>query len=175
MITATGVPSAAGTIARPRPGALTAKFAGLHDALGGREVGPDLATAPRVIAERDRVGAGRQQILGEARGDPDPVCGVLAVGDADVDLELAAERAQPPLDDVAAGSPDDVPDEENPHLYGRDAGAGCTSIATLSPLSLVCRASAWRSTWAMSATMPIFVLPASPSSPRRASDPARRA
>ena len=146
LITATGLPSAAGTIARPRPGAPAAKFAGLTIAARGLEIRRDLGAAPGVVAERDRIGPGRQQLLGEARGDPDPVSGVLAVDDAEVDSELGAELLEAVLDDFPAGAPDDVPHEENAHSYGSDAGAGCTSIATLSPLSLVCRARAWRST-----------------------------
>jgi hypothetical protein len=58
------------------------------DALGRLEVGADLAAAPDVVAERDRVGTRREQPVGQARRDPGPVGDVLAVDDAEVDAVL---------------------------------------------------------------------------------------
>ena len=69
-----------------------------------------------MVAERDRVRPGREQHLGEPRGDSHPVGDVLAVDDADVDLEPLAEARQQALDRVAAGPADDVADEEDAHL-----------------------------------------------------------
>jgi hypothetical protein len=44
-----------------------------------------------VVAERDRVDAGGQQLLGLFRRDPDPARGVLAVGDDEVRRQLLAQ------------------------------------------------------------------------------------
>ncbi len=68
-----------------------------------------------MVAERDRVRAGGEQPVGQARRDPDPVRDVLAVDDADVDPELLAETGQEAFDRVAAGPADDVADEEDAH------------------------------------------------------------
>jgi hypothetical protein len=46
-----------------------------------------------VVPERDDVGAGREQPLGELRRDADTVGEVLAVRDAEGDAELGPERA----------------------------------------------------------------------------------
>ena len=77
------------------------------------EVGADLRPAEGVVPERDRVGAGREQAVGEAWRDPDPVGGVLAVQHAGVDLELGLERLEPLLDRPASRRADDVRDEED--------------------------------------------------------------
>jgi hypothetical protein len=65
-----------------------------------------------VVAERDRVGPEREELLRELRRQPDPVGGVLAVDDADVDSELLAQRLQPQLERAPTRNPDDVGDEE---------------------------------------------------------------
>jgi hypothetical protein len=55
-----------------------------------------------VVAERERVGPGREQTLREPRGEAPAVGGVLAVDDAEVDCELVAEARQPLPDRAAA-------------------------------------------------------------------------
>jgi hypothetical protein len=65
-----------------------------------------------VVPEREGIGPRREQALGEARRDPSPVGGVLAVHDADVGAELGPQPAQPRLDRLAAGAADDVADEK---------------------------------------------------------------
>ena len=67
------------------------------DAIGGGEVGRDLLAAPGVVAERDRVGAGGEEALGELRRDADAVGDVLAVDDAERGVELGPQgrRAGP--------------------------------------------------------------------------------
>ena len=89
LTTATGVPSRAATTVSPRPGAAAWRLAGRMTRSRRREVRADLLPAPGVVAERDRVGAGGEQPLGEPRRDADAVRDVLAVDDADVDVELA--------------------------------------------------------------------------------------
>jgi hypothetical protein len=43
-----------------------------------------------VVAERDRVGPGGKEAIGQLRRDADPVRDVLAVDDADIRIELVA-------------------------------------------------------------------------------------
>jgi hypothetical protein len=66
-----------------------------------------------VVAERDHVGAGREQPLGEARSDPRAVGHVLAVDDAEADAVLLLQGGQALLDGVSAGGAEDVGDEED--------------------------------------------------------------
>ena len=64
---------------------------------------------PRVIASTPV----REELLGEAWRDPDPVRGVLAVRDTDVDVELVAQVGEARLEGPPPGSSDDVSDEED--------------------------------------------------------------
>ena len=145
---------------------------GRPDHTGGRrEVGGDLLAAPRVVAERDRVGAGGEDPLGELRRDAHAVGDVLPVDDADVGVELRPEIGEAGLERVAAGSADDVRDEED--VQGRDPAAGWTSIETLLPRARACFASAWRSTAATSTTVPSFDEEASTGLPTASEGPAR--
>ena len=82
-------------------------------ALGVGEVRDDLAPPPGVVAEREHVGAGCEQPLGEARGDAGPVGDVLRVDDAEADPELFLQRRQPFLDRRPPGRAEDVRDEED--------------------------------------------------------------
>ena len=95
------------------------------DAIGRLEVRADLGPPERVVAERDRVGAHAEELIGEARRDPDAVRGVLAVHDARVDLELAPYRLQALLERPPARGPHDVGDEEDAQGAGlsHDAAA----------------------------------------------------
>jgi hypothetical protein len=75
--TATGVPSAAGTTARPAPGELDAEVGGTDDPVATPRGRADLCAAPDVVAERERVGSRGEQPLGEARGQAGPVRRIL--------------------------------------------------------------------------------------------------
>jgi hypothetical protein len=89
-----------------------------------------------VVAERDRVGSGREQLVGDLRRDAEPVRGVLAVDDAEVDPELLAQARQPLLDRTTTRAAVDVGDEEE--LQGMaSVAAGCASIETWFPASCV--------------------------------------
>jgi hypothetical protein len=92
--------------------------------------------APDVIAQRDDVGTGRENLVGQLRCEPHPVGGVLAVDDAEVGAELFAQAAEPSLDRSPARRPEDVSYEED--LQG-DASplAARTSMWTCWPLSCV--------------------------------------
>jgi hypothetical protein len=69
-----------------------------------------------VVARRDHVRAGGEELLGELGGQADAVRGVLAVDDAEVDPELVLELGQPVRDGPPAGRPEDVTDEEDLQL-----------------------------------------------------------
>jgi hypothetical protein len=88
-----------------------------------------------VVSERDRVGARREELLREARRQSDAVCGVLAVDNARVDVELFAETLEALLDGPPPGRTEDVGDEEQPQ--GDSVAAGRTSTATWLPASFV--------------------------------------
>jgi hypothetical protein len=66
-----------------------------------------------VVAERDRVGPGRQQPLCQPRRDPGPVGDVLAVDDTEVDVVLLPQPGQALLDRLPARGAEDVGDEED--------------------------------------------------------------
>jgi hypothetical protein len=89
-----------------------------------------------MVAECDDVRAGGEQPVGESRRDPSAVRGVLAVEDAEADLELVAQGSQPLLNQPAAGDAEDVADEEDPQGVPSDA-AGRTSSSTWLPASWV--------------------------------------
>lgn len=82
-----------------------------------------------MIAERDDVGARREQLLGELRRDAGAVGDVLAVDDARVDVELLAQRGEALLDRPAARGAEDVGEKENSQLR-TSAAAGRTSTET---------------------------------------------
>ena len=81
-----------------------------------------------MVAERDRVGPGGEQALGQARRDPGPVGDVLAVDDAEPYVVLLLQARQAFLDRLPAGGAEDVRYEED--LQGSDNVAAWTSIAT---------------------------------------------
>jgi len=89
-----------------------------------------------VVAERDRVGAGGEQDVGELGRDPDAVRDVLAVDDADVGVELVAQAWQPRLDRVPASDAANVGEEKNSQFSTSDA-AGRSVTDTWLPESFV--------------------------------------
>ena len=66
LITATSVPSCRRDERQPLPGRAAEKFAGRITRSLSRQVRHDLAAAPRVVAERDRVDAGREHPVARA-------------------------------------------------------------------------------------------------------------
>jgi hypothetical protein len=89
-----------------------------------------------VVAERDHVGPGSQQGVGELRGDPRSVGDVLAVDDAEVGVELIAQRRQALLQRTSSGNPEDVGEEKELQLR-TSADAGRISTETWLPASFV--------------------------------------
>jgi hypothetical protein len=80
------------------PGARADRFAGRTARSLSFRYGNDLAAAPDVVPERDRIGAAASILSRELRRDPDAVGEVLAVEDADVCAELLLQRGQALLD-----------------------------------------------------------------------------
>lgn len=106
------------------------------DPLAVLEVREELAARPGVVSERQDVGAGGEQLLGELRRQPAPVGRVLGVDDAEVGPELVAEWREALLQRAAPGGPEDVGDEED--FQGSESvAAGRTSIETWLPASCV--------------------------------------
>jgi hypothetical protein len=89
-----------------------------------------------VVPERHDVRARREQLVGELRRDAGAVGDVLAVHDADVGIELRAQRGQSLLDGASARDAEDVREEEKSQLRMSDA-AGRSSIETWFPASFV--------------------------------------
>ena len=89
-----------------------------------------------MVAERDRVDSVGEQLLGDARRQADTVGRVLAVRDAEVDVELVAKSLQPLFERTTPRDADDVGDEEQDQ--GRErAAAGKICNVTWLPASRV--------------------------------------
>jgi hypothetical protein len=89
-----------------------------------------------VVAEGDHVGARAQETLGELRRDARAVRDVLAVDDADVGVELVAQRRETLLDGTSTGDAEDVGQEEKSQFRTSDA-AGRIVTETWFPASFV--------------------------------------
>jgi hypothetical protein len=89
-----------------------------------------------VVAERDHVCTSPQEGVGELRGDPRSVGDVLAVDDAEVGLDLVAQRRQPLVERTPSGDPEDVGEEKELQLR-TSADAGRISTETWLPASFV--------------------------------------
>jgi hypothetical protein len=89
---------------------------GAHDAIALLQVRDDLAAAPDVIAERDRVGARLEHLVRELRRDPDAVGEVLAVEDAEAGAQLLLQRRQAFFHRTPAGHADDVGNKKDLHV-----------------------------------------------------------
>ena len=94
------------------------------DPVGLSEVRHHLLAPPGVVPQRDHVGAGGEDLLGELRRDPEPVGRVLAVRDAEVDLELLAHAWEQPLDGLHARRAVHVRDEKGRLAWIASVGAG---------------------------------------------------
>ena len=94
-----------------------------------------------MVTERERIGTGCEQPVGEPGREARAVGGVLRVDDAEASSELFLQRREPLLYCDTARRAEDIGDEEDLQGIERVA-AGCTSIATWLPASCVTRASA---------------------------------
>jgi hypothetical protein len=79
-----------------------------------------LALIPGVVAERDGIGAGIEQLLIDRLGDAEAASGVLTVDHHQVELPLGDQSRQPLEDDGAPGAADHVADEQNSHFTSYD-------------------------------------------------------
>jgi len=118
------------------PGGEAREVRGPDDAVRLREIGLQLAPRPRVVAEREDVRAGGEQLVRELWRQTAAVGRVLRVDDAEGDVELLAERPEPLLDRAPTRSAEDVREEEDPQ--GREnVAAGRTTSETWLPASCV--------------------------------------
>ena len=76
--------------------------------------GERLALVPDVVAGGHAIGAGREQLLQDLFGDAEAAGGVLAVDDDEVEAMLCDQAGELRCDRGAAGTPDDVAEEEQP-------------------------------------------------------------
>ena len=83
--------------------------------------------AKRVVAGRDHIGTGVQQPAGESGGQPDAVCRVLAVDDAELDAQLLANRWEVLLERPTSGGAEDIGEKEESQGSATLA-AGTTSM-----------------------------------------------
>ena len=120
LTTATGVPLRAVDHGQPAPRRIRLEVGRPDNGGRRRQIGPDLVASPRVIAERHRVRARSEEPFGESWRDPDPVRDVLAVDDADVDVEALPQARDELLEGVPTRASDDVADEENAHRSQTD-------------------------------------------------------
>jgi hypothetical protein len=105
------------------PGREPARVGRPDYALARGEILGDAAAPVRVVAERDDVGAGLEQLVRELAGDSRAVRDVLAVDDAEVGTELLAQTWEPLLDCAATRNSEDVGEKEKLQLRtSRDAG-----------------------------------------------------
>jgi hypothetical protein len=101
----------------PAAGGLRAGVRGTDHALARGEIGGDSTAPIRVIAERDHVRSGREQLVGELSRDPRSVGCVLAVDDREIGVVPLAQRRQVLLDGTTPRDAEDVREEED--LQGR--------------------------------------------------------
>ena len=88
---------------------------GAHDPLVRVEVGVDLAAVVGVVAERDRVDARGEHLVGVLGRDPEPARGVLAVDHHERRLVALAQEREAVEQRVAPEAADDVADEQDAH------------------------------------------------------------
>ncbi len=102
----------------PCAGRLARQVRRADHALGLGEVRGNLHPPPDVIAERDHVGACGENSIRELRGQSGPVGRVLAVHDAEIDLELLLQAREPLLDRASARRAEHVREKEDLHREG---------------------------------------------------------
>ena len=63
-----------------------------------------------MIPSGDKVDAAGEHFFGSLSGQPKPACGVLAIGDAGMDLMLLSKQRYATLERLASRGADHVPD-----------------------------------------------------------------
>jgi hypothetical protein len=82
-----------------------------------------------VVPERDDVRAGGEELVGELRRDARAVGDVLAVDDAEIDVELLAQSGEALVDRTPPRDAEDVGEEEESQLR-TSVAAGRSSTVT---------------------------------------------
>src|SRR6185503_12292599 len=78
----------------------------------GADVIERFLLVPDVIARGHHLDAPVEQLVPDLAGDPEPRRGVLRVGDDEIDAVVLDEAGEPLPHELAAGTADDVADEQ---------------------------------------------------------------
>ncbi len=89
-----------------------------------------LALVPGVVAERDRIGAGIDELLVDRLGDPEAAGGILAIDHHEIERPVADQAGQMFRDGGAAGPADHVPDEKNAQSHELRKSNIAVSVST---------------------------------------------
>ncbi len=81
-------------------------------------MGEHLLLVEGVVAQRQAVGPGGEELLGDGRGEAEARGGVLGVHRDEIQPPIRAEARQGPDHRVTARAPDDVAEEKKPHQPG---------------------------------------------------------
>ena len=87
----------------------------------------DLPLVEHVIAGRDQVGPGGEEVLTDGRREAEAAGGVLAVDDDRVEGQLGAQRREAVDQRLAPGPPDHVAAEQQSHACP-DASAAANAV-----------------------------------------------
>ena len=110
------------------PARLAAQEVGrAQDPIVGGQIRVDLAPVIGVVAQRDRIDARREHLVGDLRGDPQAARRVLAVDDHERGRVALAQDRQAVEQRVPADAADDVADEQDDR--GACAGPGAHLVA----------------------------------------------
>ena len=82
-----------------------------------RKIFHDFAAVPNVVAAGEDFNAQAEQFLSNPRSDAEARGGILAIGDAKIDLALGENVRQALANDASAGRADNVTDEKNVHSF----------------------------------------------------------
>ena len=115
LMTSARLPFLVSTMAAPRPGVPLRIIERADQARRALDEHQRLALIEGVIAERDGVGAGIDQLVIDRLGDAEAAGGILAVDHDEIELPVGDQARQPLDDDRAPGAADHVADEENAH------------------------------------------------------------
>ena len=123
-ITTTRCPRGGAISATPRPGVPGPRFSG-RTIRGSRSIWRDqLALVPDMVAHGQDVGTGLEELVGNHGGQPVTAGGVLGVDDDRVERERRPQLRQFGQQHGAAGAPDHIADEQQPHALSPRAADG---------------------------------------------------
>ena len=116
LITSTSAPLAALNRPAPRPGVPGGIVDGPQQLLVALDEHQRFLLVEGMVAERDHVGAGTQQLLQDGFGDAEAAGGVLAVDGDEVELVARAQARQLVQHRPPAGAAHHVAEEQQTHL-----------------------------------------------------------